>query len=264
MFIVWGNLIRRRPRGSAPLFCPICRDLRTGTVTGVYSVGHVQYIPLGKKTHVMDELTCPQCKSVYPFSPRPLSESPEPIQDPAAALETLPPEEAQPLRDRLAFEAGVANKTLSKDDRLGLIAEPILSLAYEHDLAQTKSWHRSLAPLLRLSLLILVIATTVLWCMFAQPRHDPLVLPWAIGLSFVTLGLAPFVAWRAFTAGRRIASKRFIPRLADSLRPLAPKADELETTLAALRSRNVQLARNIAAPELTLAIESPTWYRAAA
>lgn len=264
MLIVWGTMIRRKPRGTAPHFCPVCRALRTCAASGVYRVGHVYYIPMGSKTHVLDELTCPECKSLYAVHPRSVTKGSEPATNAQAALGALLPDEAEPLRVRLAFETRLDSGQLTESDRLALIAEPILCLSYEHEVSQTKGWDKSLTSLLTLLLILCSLPTIVLWSIFTQPRHDAYIFPLAIVSSAVTVSLLGYVVRRAHATGRRIASKRFVPRLADSLRPLKPRPEELESAIDSLRSRGNKLAASLDVPELALAIHSPTWHRAAA
>src|SRR6185503_2844208 len=102
--IVHGTMVYRNARGIAPYFCPVYRALSACAVTGVYRARHIWYVPVERKEHVMDELTCPKCRSLYPCAPRSLSGSTDPAQDPLVALGSLLPDEAEPLHIRLTLE----------------------------------------------------------------------------------------------------------------------------------------------------------------
>jgi hypothetical protein len=266
MFIVWGTTIRRRTKGFGLHFCPICRDLRACAVKAVEKVGHVYYLPVGRPEQLHLELTCPTCKSLLTGNVGTVTPHKARIEDPYAALDQLLPDEASPLRARLAIEEQLDQ--VSPDQRRALLAEPIMALNYEHDVQSKTGWRQSLISLLQLMLVVAMISTFLCWGLWCRPAllgdKRPTILAVSIVGSALTGALLVLVLWVNFTAARRLASGRFIPRIAQTLRVLVPAANELEATKAALSARGFKLAESVDLQALQRAIEIPTEQRLAA
>jgi hypothetical protein len=252
MFIVWGKTVRRAPAGHALHFCSVCREPRICAVKAVRRVDHVYWIPLGRGQHVLDEVICDACESVYALGPNAALAFLRLPPSVDAALNDLPPELAERILARCELETRAFSGSLRYDERRGLIAEPLVCLSYEHLQASRTGSGQSVSAILQLLAIVGVVATAVLWFLWSDnPR---LYLPWAVGASATTAVLIAIVLYRGLTDSRRITSTKFLGRLADSLRPLSPTRAELDDVLSALRREKVSLAA-VSADDLCAAIQ---------
>lgn len=261
MFIVWGTKIQRRKKGYGLAFCPICRDIRACATKAVEKTSHVYYLPTGRPEQLYFELKCPSCGSMLTRNLGTITPHRQPIDNPEAALSQLLPDEYAPICARLEIEGKLSDVT--PEQRRALIAEPIMALNYEHDMNSKSGWRQSVLSLSQLGLVVLGVATLVCWAVWSADKK-PGMLAWSIGVSSLTACALAAVVWLASTAGKRLAKARFVPRIADSLRPIAPTREELETTVAALASRGFKLATSLSAMDLQFAIERPGEQRLAA
>lgn len=63
MIFIWGKNTRKEVTGIVADWCDLCGGIRAFTLTNIYSVSHVYYIPLGKGTFVGTVRQCHQCGS---------------------------------------------------------------------------------------------------------------------------------------------------------------------------------------------------------
>lgn len=250
MFIVWGTSIRRRPRGQVPHFCPVCRELRLCALNGVHSVRHIYFIPLERGRHLVDERTCPECKSVYGVQPGLTPDFP-PVANAQAGIDLLPDRQAAPVRERIALEAQLKMRGVSPELRANLIAEPFAALEFEHTQRNGSHWTVGF-----FGFLLIVSGITALLTTFSyEGGRAPEMLPWAVGSGGVALLSLVMLIWAAIGSKRRMVTARMVPRLARSLHALDPKPAELRHVLASLASAGCTLARHTDQSDLLLAID---------
>jgi hypothetical protein len=251
MFVIVGTKRKRERLGHAADFCPICREFRAMRITRQSQVPHLYYVPLGRGSPLLHERECLGCgvvtaakEVVYEGY---ADEAPADIVDLAAATN---PDIMETWRDRLALEERLEAGTLTPEERLSLIAEPIAAL--EFTFRQTAAAEQ-VPTMAGIGIIGAVILTPT--AVFALTSG-----PGARGVAAILLGLAVgavFVAIYGFwSGGVRAACARLMPILLRALRPLRPAREELERVFAELRLKGLTVAKRIRAEEVWSALEA--------
>lgn len=256
MLIFWGTKVRRRGKGGASHFCPVCRTVCTFRVVEVMAVSHLYWIPLGRGKRIAEELACGGCGVLLGFEPgsvRQRSAEDESLRDLGPTPVSL-----DALAERVELETRAQRGQLTRDERLALLAEPFVALGYMHEVKCSRGLQTSISAVLQLLLVVGIVANLFLWFNYSG-AHPPSasLLAWCIGAATATTLLAAIVIYRGFTDRQRAASSYVHRFLVASLRPLAPTAGELDAVLAELREHRLELATIVDAGSLAAAITLP-------
>jgi hypothetical protein len=241
MFIVWGTKIVRRNLGRTADFCRLCRDFQPSRVVEVGSVGHLYYIPLGRRTPHGLEQTCESCGLLRSIQP---SESyPAVVRDRHADVEGLlfetNPNARQIWADRLAVEDRIRGNRLAPEERLPALIESFLlantllanrTTGMQFDRASGFGCFGTIAAFV----LTIVVAESL----FKASNESKMIAAFSIAgaLALCTLILLA-------TDGRRYARRVILPVLVRAIRPIRPTAEEIAAVLEVLRSNGVKLGK---------------------
>jgi len=249
------NKTSREAAGVCAHFCPVCRAITLLRVEQVSTVTTVNLIPIGKKKHINDELTCTGCGTVFRFPPsqvRPLPES-HGLELHDLAAETSP-WTIEALMARLDLESRLHEGTLSPAERRLMLAETIQSLEAAAERATQRATTRFTAFFAFLFIGSLV-GSVILWCLaLGAPSPSAIDL---IVASAVTAGtIAIFVLLAIRMRRDAIAARRtfLLAPLVTALGPLEPTEQELRAVLADFRKSKV--AAHIKADVLVRAVRA--------
>jgi hypothetical protein len=253
--IVWGTKIIRKKAGFTLRFCPICRDLRAFQIVEVASKQHIYFIALGRRTPILTELVCTDCKSVLAQERFEGTRTDEPAANPQAALARLFPAEADPIKAQLKNHAAVMAPGAALDTRVAAAAEPFFALTYEFETAKQRGAEASISALLAAGSIFGFIASAVLWVQVSETHRPGALLLWAIGVSVVTLALIGVTFYRNFTRDRRLMEKSFLGRLARSLLVMKATPSEYAVVHAMLSDGKQPVAMAVKPETLRAAVE---------
>jgi len=237
MFIVWGTKTVRKSLGRKADFCLLCRDFRPIRVVKVTSVGHLYYIPLGRRRNLGFEETCESC-GLLRTEPHD-NGCPPTVRDRHVDIETLISETNPDVhRDwslRLAFEDRIRTNSLTPDERISALTESFL---LANSLVVRRMWAMHLDWTSGLSLIATVAFLILAELLLKTDQHAVAKLALSVGaiLTMVTVILCWF-------DGRRYTRRAVMPILIRAIRPLRPTDEEIETVLERLRVRKDKLGR---------------------
>lgn len=248
--IVVGTTKKRQHLGDVAEFCVICRDFRPVTVTRQSEVTHLYYIPLGRGRTILHELKCRACGTVTAAEEARyegyVKNPPADIADLAGATN---PDIMERYAIRLDLEDRLESGRLTRDERLGLIAEPLTALEFMVKQKASGSIP-TVAGLAIVASLVLGTVATVAW---GSGRGAQGV---AVAASALTAG-AVLVAVLSFRFGRgRWVRTWAIPRAVAALRAVRPAREELHEVFGALRESRLTIARRLSVDDLWSELEA--------
>ena len=216
-------------------------------------VPHLYYLALGRGTVEVHEILCGGCESVFGVRSVPYtSYSRRPKTDIVELIAATNPHGIERHNVKLELEDRVDRNALSPDERLGLIAEPLMSLEY---IARKNMGKGALPPGAIPCILLLLIAVPMAVLVWAMPNASP-------SFRVVVLGVIALLSsgtYLSFRNGGRGWLRRFaLPRLARSLAPLQPTHQELESVLSHLARQGSLIGQRIRTEDLLKAVEGVT------
>lgn len=230
--------IDRKRRESVAHFCQICRDLRSCDLVEVSQGTRMMFMSVGTPTHILDELVCPECKSVFMAKATQLRG--RSADDPF-------------LRQRMEMEQLARSGKLPVETRAVLLIEPFYALDYAHRMERAKGGEL-IGALLILMSTIAVMCALIGWASMRPDQPDELYI--AVGASVAAIVLVGVTVWRVRSQRYKLWVKPFVDRCARSLRVLRPTVLEIEQTVQELRRRNMALGKVIRVEDLRSEIES--------
>lgn len=255
MFIVWGTKVVHRKLGRIADYCYLCRGFRPFHLARIESVGHLYYIPLGRRKALGSRRTCEQCKtSLYNEEPPENGIASKDRHDDLDALiaKTNPDIRTQ-YAVRLAADQRMRSGTLAADERRVYLREPFLMLNARAVERRAETQLDGLSGLGCLATVAIPIAVIYLgFKLLNGPNHASVYT--AMALALVLAGLTVVAIGRDT---RRFVGRTLLPILVRSLRPLNPRPEEIEETLSELAQRGVVIAKLANANQLIEALTLP-------
>lgn len=251
MFVYWGKKVSRHGLGWVGDFCPICLSVECMRVVQLRTVGHLYGVPLGKGTPFARELTCRGCASTFgaaeiaytKFAAHPGADGP------SLAAETSP-DVLEDIADRFEVEDRIVAGTLSEDDRLHIIAEPMVALEYMTTQRLGRGRIPTGAGLAIIALVFTIPAAAISW---ASPGTPPAFL--AASTALVPLLIAASVM--GYVRGHRAWVRTILlPRLAPLLQRMDPSPEELRAVLHGLAEQGYLIGKRIRPEALAAAIKA--------
>jgi hypothetical protein len=254
MFISWGTKVASKRLGRVADFCPICRDIQAFGVTKLDKFDHLYGIPVSHRGTVGFVKRCEACSiELNEQLDAHQSYSRDRRADVAALMATVGPKLRERMRERLALEGRVREGELTTDDRSALLMEPFLCLnpwADDRGRAREKDRAGALCFLGVFVLPLLVLGLSEATRLV--PVDVQLIAALATGVASLLATL-----YLRVTVHGRYARRVLIPRLAQTLRPLRPSAEELERTIDLLRQKRLRIGKSVNSRALLDAILNP-------
>jgi hypothetical protein len=246
MFIVWGKKRVVRKLGYVADFCPMCRTARSFTVQRIGVAGHVYYLSFGEGKLVAFHRNCDVCDIALNANPdRYVVVSPDKAD--LATLKTRTfPQLDEVHRERIELERTIENNpsALAPDIRRALIREPLYLLAPS---AEARFAKTHLDREAGIALVISLLALGMAFPLSTRFLPDSLALPAILAIAVTGLLATGFYTFRS---RYRYLERTVYPKLARSLAPLNPTAQELEAALGDLALRSKPVAKRIRVPDL--------------
>jgi hypothetical protein len=227
----------------------------------VFFVTSILLIPTGPGEHKWDEYVCETCKTVYDApagSARPVVSAGK-VDVEKFALATAPCGEAA-MAERLHAESLLRRRALGRAGREALILEPFTRLEHMARFYNERGGHISLhAVLTVLTLATLLPELVLLWEQFSDPRNPRFTMSdpgWAWCVYLGIAGVLSMAGAISLTVRRRMitVSRAVLPRLARSLAPLSPTAEEIERAFDAVAAKKTMLASGTSAAQVFAAV----------
>lgn len=219
LIVNFSSEATRKPLGWSVDFCPFCRDLCAVLLLEVEETIKVSILPIDTKT-IGCLAMCGNCRALWHADPGvygSLFPEPQPIK---THLAILPPEFLSRLTKRAKLEQRLRQGSLSRDERLELVAEPLLAL---EPFFQAKHSPSSIGPLT-----VMTIVFTFLGCLV--PLFVSPVPQWEWGCGLAALGVVLLVL--SLMRDGRVAIRRATePVLLRAYVSLRPEQSELEEVL---------------------------------
>jgi hypothetical protein len=254
MFISWGTKVASKRLGRVADFCPICRGVRPFDVRKLDKFDHLYGIPVSHRGTVGFIKRCEACSiELNEESDAHESYSRDGRADVAALMATAGPRLRERMRDRLALERRALEGALTTEDRSTLLVEPFLCLnPWADDRGRVKEKDRAGA----LCFLGVFVLPLLVLGLSEATRLVPVDVEWKAAMA---TGIALLLAtlYLRVTVHGRYARRVLIPRLAQTLRPLRPSAEELERTVDLLRQKRLRIGKSVNSMALLDAILNP-------
>jgi hypothetical protein len=253
MFIVWGSRVVGKALGRVADFCPICRGVQPFKITKFDRFGHLYWIPLERHGTVGFVKRCETCsielaESVDAHD----SYSRDRSANVVALMDTVGPRLRDRVRERLALERRALEGALTEEERTGLLIEPFLCLNPRADQGGGPKGNDPAATLCFLG--AFVVPLLILW-ICESTRIVPLDVESKLAVAAGMVLLVATFFLKATARGRSIR-RVLIPRLAQTLRPLRPSAEELDRTIELLRRKQLRIGQSVNPSALYQAIAS--------
>ena len=254
MFIIWGTKVLNKRLGRVADFCPICRGFQPFMVSKVETVGHLYYIPLGRRKTVGMVEGCENCSLLLQTD---ASEhegySSDRTADVTALIATTNPRIMEKKKGRIDLEKRARDRQLTTEERSALMIEPFLLLnswTEDRGKAIEKDGASVIAGLcmfaLPIGILVLAASTGVVSSEVAKTA--------AISVGGVLLVLTIYLT---STIGRRFARRVLVPQLAQTVRPLNPSREELEDIIHRLKQKKLRIGKLVNAERLYDSLSMP-------
>jgi len=239
VFLIWGEQNTEKKLGYVAEYCATCRDVRTVKVLRVGRAPHLYYLPLGQGRLLGYDGVCRKCELRFGVE---ITDYPALEQDKDADLVAL----VRKTNPKLLAGNDAA---LAAWRRMNEVREPFVR--YNHNLIQryvSRSRFDLLAVLALTGSFVAPVAFVLLAARLPLPRSAD---PW-LGLAMIGIffaGLA-WTSWLTHTAPRRYFRKNLEASMLEDLRQLAPRHEELEACLAALREHEYPIAAAVSVERL--------------
>lgn len=246
MFIVWGSRIKRRKKGFAVDYCPICRSQQAMRVIQLRRAGHIYWVSLFPGKPFAFEATCSLCSAAFI---RNLHTYRKFVMEPdveQAFHECTTPGIEVLLEERTAMEERLHSDSASYSERMDLIREVILDLEYMAEQKAKKGKSESITSVIALLFIVACIGSAL--CGSGQ-----ITCPFVYGWYLSTVSLFVVLVYRAVVTSKRARSLVVMDLLSRGLVPIDPSREELESVLA--QARNSKLAKSIQVDYLINQIE---------
>ena len=249
MIILFGRKTKERPLGWVAEFCPICREIQACELRSLERVFHLYLVPLSRR-QIAEELICTECG----YGARIAAKQFRYVAEKRASTHALEASTNDDLRavihDRLAFESRLKSGSLSHEERIDAIAEPLaLAQPYIENRARRGGSESMLAVLIFVLMIACVVTAVVIL--------DPQVPNWLkITAGAGSSGLLAVIIYLSATQSRREARRFGLPLVARSLAPLHPRRDEIEQALSKLRESRKKVWKWFRPHEIEQAAES--------
>ncbi len=231
MFLIWGEQNTEKKLGYVAEYCATCRDVRAVKILRVGRTSHLYYLPFGQGRLLGYDGVCRKCELRFGVE---ITDYPALEQDKDADLVAL----VRKTNPKLLAGNDAA---LSAWRRMNEVREPFVR--YNQNLLQRQiSGSRYDLPVV-LALLGSVVVPFVfanLANLLPLPRSADPWIGWGVILAFFG-GLA-WASRLTRTAPTRFFRKNLEESLLEDLRQLAPRPEELQACLAALREHEYPIA----------------------
>jgi len=252
--IVWGKKRREYDKGRVAEWCPQCSDVKPFAVKAINMVSHVYFIPLGSGTVVGHLARCGACGFETELD---MDEYGAPVLDPSADLDEVVRRTNPNIRARVAEQLALEQKLksapgeLDPAERLEIIGSRLTGAAVRvegHFQGGTNLGFRTGLALAATFLVPLALALYL-----ADDGRDSEALAWQVPLGAFVLGIVVTI-YLGVTAGGRWVRKKVLPPLAESLVPLEPTHEELETVLTGMREAGLKMGKKLSVQQIADAI----------
>lgn len=251
MFVYSGTKVRHHDLGWVGDFCPICLGVECMYVVQLRNVSQIYGLSLGKGKPFAHEIRCRGCSCTFAAEEVGYaSYVRQPADDAAALAAETSPDSLDSISERFAFEDRIATGSLTEDERLNLIAEPIAALEYMTAKRLGKGMIPTGSGLAIIALVFIVPVTIIAW---TSPGQRPWVL--ATSTAFIPFFLALSV-FGFFRGHRAWVRRNLLPKLAPTLQRLDPSVEELQTVLNALAQQKYVIGKRIRGEALAAAIKA--------
>ena len=228
MYIIWGTKITRKRLGRIADYCPFCDDARACDVREVSSVGHLYYIPLGRRRVIGWESRCRRCKEPLAISnegpgPRPIKVRRHTTLE--ELVDQTHPALVDSMAERLDRREALAAGTLDPAGRVRLMIEPLLAVATP---IEVRGSQMNFDVWSALSLLLWLVLPFVAWVLveLATGGATDVQVGVAIAVGFGLAAVTTIIL--IATDLRRFVRRRYRRFLVKGLAPLDPEEDELQ------------------------------------
>lgn len=250
-FILWGKKAIRRRMGYVADFCPVCRGPRRFQLSRVAMASHVFYIPLREEMAIAHHRICNDCGVQLKAN----LDAYESISKRRADIEALRKQTYPRLLDICAEHLRIENKaapvpdTLTAEERVALIKQSIMlmSQVVEQRFSSTRLDKETWLALL--GTVIVVFLTRQVTESIAPDLVRPVFMTLLVGGAMVTL-------WTFATASRRFITRKVVPPLSNSLKPLQPTPSEINAVLSELKSMRYKIGSKLRSEDLLNAIRA--------
>ncbi|MBI1371779.1 MAG: hypothetical protein GC159_03335 [Phycisphaera sp.] len=257
MFIVWGSRITRRSVGRIAAFCPICGEVKPFSLKRVGKVGHIYYISFGQGETVGYEGRCETCRAQVWVDPYEYEDTPKDRSLSLDALRSLAlPSHAEHMRQLEERERLARRGEISEEDRFDRMLEPFLMVEKMVAPRTGETCFDKQSGLGCLFVVAVVFAAIGLATMVE--KNDDLAGMIAVIGAIVAVAGALFTLVSLATDVGRFVRKRGVPLIVASLKPLAPRLEELERVIRYLKESRMVVGKKIKARKLYAAIQKAT------
>lgn len=254
--IIWGTKVTKRELGRIAEFCLLCRTFRPFRLIQTETVGHLYYVPLGRRRAQGRTRTCEVCRTAYDHGLPRGADGPYPRdgeQDLEALLEATNPNARANWAERLRLEERIKAGSLAPAERAELVLEPFRLLG---PVAAAHSGKLNFGGVVWVGGLA-AIAVPVAVLSFGHlvwKQASSETMQWFALVLAGSLGALTVAAY--LTDGRRYARRRVLPVLARALAPLRPSEDEIARALGALKQSGARIGDVLRVDEIMDAVRA--------
>jgi len=256
--IIWGTKRVESKMGFVAEFCPICRVITPFKVIRIGMTSHIYYISYGKGKLVGHIAECQVCQTVKTVNPTGYAafEKREGIELERLIQKTFP-NIREAYAARLSLEEKIRSQSLGNAfaDRESLLLEPFHYLAsqVEERYAGSTQFDKESGIGCLGTILLTVILLTATFTIFKNGANQDQAL--MVTGVIVLVGLIYTVIQIAL-APRRFLSRKIIPNLVRSLKPLNPSKQELVTCLDKFKTSGYRIGKKVSAEKLWQALQT--------
>lgn len=250
-FIMWGKKTVHRRMGYVADFCAVCRGPRPFQLSRLAMASHVFYIPLREERTIAFHRTCHDCGVQIKAN----LDAYESISKRRIDIETLREKTYPRLFDVYANRLRIENKiesvtaSLTVEERVALIRKSFMLVS---QMVEQRFWSIRLDKETWLAVIGTIIAVLVgrlVTESFAPDQVRSMLVALLAGGALV-------IVWAFVTASRRFMTRKIIPPLSNSLKPLQPTLFEINTVLSEFKSMRYKLGSKLRSEELLNAIRA--------
>ncbi len=252
MFIVWGTKEIRKKPGNCAYFCAVCHDIRVHKVEEIYTVGHLYYLPLGRKKFASTEVVCGQCQNIRAFTYTAENFYCSKDKELSVLKERVPTgllEEWQQNRQR-HIETLENPGLLSKDERAEKIQQAFVSFENKLVISVEKgpTIDKSAAPgclaFIALILIMIFCGEAIMDSSLGKSFTAEYGIDgFGVGMLLVLFAGGAQIVWLFATNRSRFFKRHIYPQLAANLAPLKPTFQELLSAKEFLKENRYEMRR---------------------